>query len=148
MASIDQEIKSNFVNNKQKAVINIMFSSNWIRNLNNEIMAKYKISLQQYNIMRILRGSGDKMSMQKVKERMIDKSPNATRLTDKLVDKGYIKRTRSEEDRRVVFVKITILGLRVLEDLDEPTDKLTTAYDTLTNEEAEQLSNLLDKLRG
>lgn len=148
MASIDQEIKSNFVNNKQKAVINIMFSSNWIRNLNNEIMAKYKISLQQYNIMRILRGSGDKMSMQKVKERMIDKSPNATRLTDKLVEKGYIERTRSEEDRRVVFVKITILGLRVLEDLDEPTDKLTTAYDTLTNEEAEQLSNLLDKLRG
>lgn len=148
MTSIDKEIKSAFANNRQKAVINILFSSNWIRNMNNVVMSKHKISLQQYNILRILRGAGDKMNMQNVKERMIDKSPNATRLTDKLIEKGLIERIRSDDDRRVVYIKVTKLGLDVLLDLDGPTDDLVKTYDTLTEEEAGQLSDLLDKLRG
>lgn len=148
MASIDNEIKSTFGNNKQKAVINIMFSSNWIRNMNNVVLAEYQISLQQYNILRILRGSGDKMNMHNVKERMIDKSPNATRLTDKLIEKALIERIRCDEDRRVVFIKITDLGLNLLKKLDEPIDSISKSFDNLSEEEAEQLSNLLDKLRG
>ena len=110
-----------------------------------EFFKPYGISPQQYNILRILRGSKDKIKVQIVKDRMIERAPNATRLMDKLCDKNLIERERCEHDRRVVYVKISEVGLGLLSSIDNI--KNVSFLDNLSEEEAATLSNLLDKIR-
>jgi len=145
MGDISTDIKSKFVNNKVKAFINIKYTANWLSSRENDFFKPYGISPQQYNILRILRGARDKIKVQVVKERMIERAPNATRLMDKLCDKNLIERERCEHDRRVVFVKITEEGLTLLSNIDD--NKNLSFLDNITEEEALILSNLLDKLR-
>jgi len=145
MGDISTDIKSKFVNNKVKAFINIKYTANWLSSRENDFFKPYGISPQQYNILRILRGAKDKIKVQVVKERMIERAPNATRLMDKLCDKNLIERERCEHDRRVVFVKITKEGLTLLSNIDD--NKNLSILDNITEEEALILSNLLDKLR-
>ncbi len=111
-------------------------------------MAKHGLSMAQFNILRILRGSGKSISVNAIKERMVEKSPNTTRLMDKLLNKGLIVRERCEVDRRIVFVSISDAGLKVLADIDDEVEDAGFFPQTLTDDEAEQLSDLLDKLRG
>jgi MarR family 2-MHQ and catechol resistance regulon transcriptional repressor len=103
MGDISKDINSKFVSNKLKALINIKYTANWLNSKENDFFKPYGISPQQYNILRILRGAKDKIKVQIVKDRMIERAPNATRLMDKLCDKGLIERERCEHDRRVVF---------------------------------------------
>ncbi|MGY8910828.1 MAG: MarR family winged helix-turn-helix transcriptional regulator [Flavobacteriales bacterium] len=145
MGDISKDIKSKFTNNKVKALINLKYTSNWLSSKENEFFKPYAISPQQYNILRILRGAKTKMKVQIVKERMIERAPNATRLMDKLCDKNLIERERCEDDRRVVFVKITNQGLELLTTIDE--NKNISFLENLTEEEAAVLSDLLDKIR-
>ena len=145
MGDISKDIKSKFTNNKVKALINLKYTSNWLSSKENEFFKPYGISPQQYNILRILRGAKTKMKVQIVKERMIERAPNATRLMDKLCDKNLIERERCEDDRRVVFVKITNQGLELLTTIDE--NKNISFLENLTEEEATVLSDLLDKIR-
>ena len=107
MGDIAKDIKSTFPNEHVKALINIKYTANWLDNIGNEFMKPHKITIQQYNILRILRGAGKAVTVKVVKDRMIQKSPNSTRLMDKLCDKGFIERTRCESDRRAVYVKIS-----------------------------------------
>lgn len=147
MAKIDHEIKSKFPNNKTKAIVNVLYTSAWLSNKQNTFLKPYDISPQQYNILRILRGAkGELLTVHSIKERMIDKAPNVTRLVDKLLDKELTSRTRCEHDRRVVWIGITEKGLNLLADL-EPIIKEFDSHSELTEEEAQTLSNLLDKLR-
>ena len=111
MGDISKDINSKFISNKVKALINIKYTANWLNSKENEFFKPYFISPQQYNILRILRGAKDRIKVQIVKDRMIERAPNATRLMDKLCDKKLIKRARCEYDRRVVYVKITDEGL-------------------------------------
>jgi MarR family 2-MHQ and catechol resistance regulon transcriptional repressor len=145
MGDISKDIKSKFTSNKVKALINIKYTSNWLSSRENEFFKPYGISPQQYNILRILRGSKDKIKVQIVKDRMIERAPNATRLMDKLCDKNLIERERCEHDRRVVFVKISEVGLGLLSSIDNI--KNVSFLDNLSEEEAATLSNLLDKIR-
>ncbi len=145
MGDISKDINTSFKNEKLKALINIKYTSNWLNSKENEFFKPYGISPQQYNILRILRGAKDKIKVQIVKDRMIERAPNATRLMDKLCDKSLIERERCEHDRRVVYVKITKQGLALLSTID--VDNTLTYLDNLTDEEAKILSNLLDKLR-
>lgn len=145
MGDISKDIKSSFKNNKVKALINIKYTSNWLSSIENEYFKLYGISPQQYNILRILRGAKDRVKVQIVKSRMIERSPNATRLMDKLCDKNLIERERCENDRRVVYVKITATGLDLLKNIDD--NKTVSFLEKLTEDEAETLSNLLDKIR-
>ena len=101
---IDDEIKTTFQTPQQKAVLNVRYTSNILANSQNNFMARYDLSIPQFNILRILRGAKKELNVNTVKERMIEKSPNTTRLMDKLIEKGLIHRTRCEEDRRVVFI--------------------------------------------
>ena len=87
MGDIAKDINSTFKNDKIKALINIKYTANWIHSLENEFFRPYGISPQQYNILRILRGAGEAIKVQVIKDRMIDRAPNATRLMDKLCDK-------------------------------------------------------------
>lgn len=145
MGDISKDIQSNFKNNKVKALINIKYTSNWLNSQENEFFKPYGISPQQFNILRILRGAKQKMKVQVVKERMIERAPNATRLMDKLCDKNLIARERCDDDRRVVYVKISNKGLELLKTIDG--NKSISFLKNLTEEEAETLSNLLDKIR-
>ncbi|KJD32974.1 MarR family transcriptional regulator [Tamlana nanhaiensis] len=145
MGDISKDIKSKFINNKVKALINIIYTANWINSHQNEYFKTFGISPQQFNILRILRGAGEPLKVQIIKERMIERAPNATRLMDKLCDKALIERLPCPGDRRVVHIAITKKGLELLSaiDLDFNDDLLAN----LTEEEASQLSDLLDKIR-
>jgi DNA-binding MarR family transcriptional regulator len=145
MGDISKDIKSSFVSSKVKALINIKYTSNWLNSKENDFFKPYGISPQQFNILRILRGAKERTKVQLVKDRMIERAPNATRLMDKLCDKNLIERERCEHDRRVVYVKITNQGLELLATIDD--NKNLSFLENLTNKEAEILSNLLDKIR-
>lgn len=145
MGDISKDIQSKFANERIKAIINIKYTANWINSHENEFFRPYGISPQQYNILRILRGAGEPIKVQLIKDRMIERAPNATRLMDKLCDKGYIERVRCEHDRRVVYISITHEGLKLLADIDK--NIKLDFLENLTDEEASVLSNLLDKIR-
>lgn len=145
MGDIKEDIKSSFPNEKAKAMINIMYTANFIQSHQNEFFKPYGISPQQFNILRILRGAGEALKVQTVKERMIERSPNATRLMDKLCTKGLIDRVPCPTDRRVVHVKITSKGLKLLDKIS--TKEVVNIMDKLSSSEAKKLSDLLDKVR-
>ena len=145
MGDISKDIKSRFPSNKVKALINIKYTANWLSSNENEFFKPYGISPQQYNILRILRGAGEAIKVQVIKDRMIERAPNATRLMDKLCDKNFIERIRCDQDRRVVHINISKQGLELLSIIDKSI-KLDF-LENLTEIEAAQLSDLLDKIR-
>lgn len=147
MVTIEEELKSKFKSEQQKAIINLTFTGNWVDNQHNNYMSKFDLSMAQFNILRILRGAKDYLNVRTVKERMIEKSPNTTRLMDKLLDKNFIERKRCEEDRRVVFIRISEKGLNLLSEIDKTFDVDFLNGNNLTEEEARQLNYLLDKIR-
>jgi len=145
MGDISKDINSKFENNKVKALINILYTASWITNIQNSFFKPFGISPQQYNILRILNGANEPLKVQVIKERMIDRSPNATRLMDKLCAKKLIERIPCPGDRRVVHINITVKGKQLLEDIsDNLNDDILK---NITENEATQLSDLLDKLR-
>ncbi|MBJ6368530.1 MarR family winged helix-turn-helix transcriptional regulator [Snuella sedimenti] len=145
MGDLSKEINSTFPSSRVKAMLNIVYTANWINSHQNAFFKPFQISPQQFNILRILKGAGKPTKVQTIKERMIERSPNATRLMDKLCDKQLIKRSPCPGDRRVVFIEITEQGLKLLEEISkELKDDL---LNNLSEEEALQLSNLLDKIR-
>ena len=149
MAKIDAEVKTKFVNERHRFVTNLMYTSGWIKNLFTEDLKPFGISSQQFNILRILRGANDWVAMNDVKDLMIEKAPNATRLSDKLLNKNLIERKRSNTDRRVVYVRISSRGVDLLEEIDEKESEVQVALmRRITEKEANQMSEILDKLRG
>ncbi|QTE24562.1 MarR family winged helix-turn-helix transcriptional regulator [Polaribacter cellanae] len=145
MGDISKDIQSNFKDEKIKALINIKYTANWLNSKENDFFKPYGISPQQFNILRILRGAKKEIKVQLIKDRMIERAPNATRLMDKLCDKNLIERIRCEHDRRVVYVKITEEGLELLSKID--VNKNLSFLENLTEKEASLLSDLLDKIR-
>lgn len=149
MANIEEEIKTKFTNNKDRFITNLVYTSNWFQNQFIEFLKPYQLSLQQFNILRILRGAKDWVTMNDVKALMIDKFPNTTRLSDKLLSKGLIERKRSEEDRRIVYVAISKKGLELLEAIDQDDSINHMKFmDRISDEEAKRCSEILDKMRG
>lgn len=145
MGDISKDINSKFLNNKVRALINIVYTANWINSHQNEYFKTFGISPQQFNILRILRGAGEPIKVQTIKERMIERAPNATRLMDKLCDKDLINRLPCPGDRRVVHIEITKKGLDLLKEIDK--DFKEDLLENLTDAEASELSRLLDKIR-
>lgn len=145
MGDISKDINSKFPNNKVKALLNILYTANWISSCQNEFFKAFGISPQQYNILRILNGANEPLNVQVIKDRMIERSPNATRLMDKLYSKQFIERLPCDHDRRVVKIAITKKGKDLLESIPNNLNK--DLLKNLNENEAEQLSNLLDKIR-
>jgi DNA-binding MarR family transcriptional regulator len=145
---IDDAIQSKFQSPQQKALINVRYTANYLGNIQNNFMSQFDLTMPQFNILRILRGAKEAINVNTVKERMIEKSPNTTRLMDKLIEKGLIERIRCKTDKRVVFLKITDLGLDLLDKIDKNTDIKSLIKANLTDTEANLLSDLLDKLRA
>lgn len=147
MKKIEEIITANFKDEHHKAVINVRYTSNFIGIYFNSQLDQFDLTLAQFNILRILRGTKEQLSIKVVKERMLEKSPNTTRLVDKLIVKEFVERSRCDEDRRIVHVKITEQGLKVLAKLDEQFEE-THFNNNLSDKEALQLNYLLDKFRS
>jgi DNA-binding MarR family transcriptional regulator len=149
MATIDEEIKSKFMHDRHRFTANLVFTAGWIKNLITEFLKPYGISSPQFNILRILRGANDWVAMSEVKNLMVEKAPNATRLADKLLDKELIERQRSDADRRVVYVRISNKGLKLLKKIDDNEDRSHIEFmERITDKEARQMNKILDKMRG
>ena len=146
MGDLAKDINSTFPNNRVKALLNIIYTANWINSCQNEFFKEFGISPQQYNILRILNGADEPLKVQTIKDRMLERSPNATRLMDKLCAKNYIERLPSEHDRRVVKIAITKEGKDLLESIPRNLNK--DLLKNLNEEEALLLSDLLDKMRN
>ena len=147
---IEDEIQTKrFRNERHKATINIVFTSNWITNILEKRASIQQITLQQFNVLRILRGQYPQPATNSiVKERMLDKMPDVSRIIDRLVAKELVSRAKSDNDRRAVDVKITQKGLDALAELEESMMMMDVLQDNISEEECQQLNELLDKLRG
>ncbi|MVN92321.1 MarR family winged helix-turn-helix transcriptional regulator [Mucilaginibacter aquatilis] len=147
---IEDEIQSSkFEDNYHKAVINISYTSGWLSNLLRLNFEKYNLTSQQFNVLRILRGQRPKpVTINMIKERMIDKMSDASRIVDRLVQKELVSRCTNNIDRRAVDIHITNKGLEILDKMDVEFKTSDLFRHNLTEDEASQLSDLLDKLRG
>lgn len=140
--------KIKFTSEQQKAIINIRITSNFIGAKQHQLMSEFDLSMAQFNVLRILRGAKSQLSVHVVKERMIEKSPNTTRLMDKLIEKELINRTRCDHDKRIVFVEITDKGQELLKRIDDKLVEVNFISKGLTDDEASRLNELLDKVRA
>lgn len=147
---IDDEIQSSkFEDNYHKAVVNIAYTEGWLNNTLRCHFGKHNLTRQQFNILRILRGQYPKpATVNLLKERMVDKMSDASRIVDRLVQKELISRCTNNKDRRAVDIRISDKGLEVLATMDAEFKTKDFLKNNLTEEEAGQLSDLLDKLRG
>lgn len=144
---IEDVIQTTFKTPQQKAIVNIRYTSNYLGNFQNAMMGQFDLTMPQFNILRILRGAKDEINVNTVKDRMLEKSPNTTRLMDKLIEKGLINRKKCKEDKRVVNVKITTKGLDLLTEIDQNIEINKIMKPNITDEEANFLSDILDKIR-
>ena len=150
MVKIEKELLMEFKSEHQKLLLNLLFTSNWLKHMDAERLRPHGLSPQQYNILRILRGAeGKKMSMRDVLQRMLDRAPNATRLTDKLIAKGLVLRERCTDDRRVVHLLISAKGKELVNSMDKDAERVVDLVaQKLTKTEAQTVNTLLDKLRS
>jgi len=147
---IDKDIHQNkFRNERHKAMINLLYTYGWTVERLKQFVAEEDITHQQFNILRILRGNHPTpLSTLSIRERMIDKMSDTSRIVDRLVSKGLVKKIVCKKDRRLVDVNITDKGLKLLEKLDRKQDQMDDILDNLSEKEATSLSRLLDKIRG
>lgn len=136
-----------FRNDYQRAEVNLIYTCNWINEKLKQIIDEADITTQQYNILRILRGSKNPISTLQIRDRMLDKMSDTSRIVDRLVKKGLAEKTTCIADKRLVDIRISEKGLVLLEHLDIRNTDIDNIMHNLTEEEALQLSYLLDKVR-
>ncbi|MGF7039591.1 MarR family winged helix-turn-helix transcriptional regulator [Mucilaginibacter lappiensis] len=147
---IDDEIQStNFEDNYHKAAINIAYTAGWLSNFFKCHFDKFNLTQQQFNILRILRGQyPNPATINLLKERMVDKMSDASRIVDRLIQKELVSRCTNNKDRRAVDIRISEQGLQILSKMDEEFRTKDFLKNNMSEEEAAALSDLLDKLRG
>jgi DNA-binding MarR family transcriptional regulator len=147
---INEEIQQQkYRSGYHKLSINILFTHYWLVSHIKTIFKKEDITLQQYNILRILRGSlPTPLSTQQIRNRMIDKMSDTSRIVDRLVLKSLVTKKISETDNRLVDVTINERGLELLAKLDDLEEKTAKIMSNITDQEAYQLSDFLDKLHS
>ena len=147
---LEEEIKqSKFRNEYHKLAVNVIYTYSWLSKLQSQLFIVYHITSNQYNILRILRGQHPKpASINLLRERMLDKMPDASRLVERLRVKGLVKRDLSSHDRRSVDVIISEKGLKLLSEIDKLNKKSDAIFKNLSSGEAKIINDLLDKLRG
>ncbi|MGB3468319.1 MAG: MarR family transcriptional regulator [Cyclobacteriaceae bacterium] len=132
-----------------KAVVNLIFTNNWLNERQNKVFKPFGLTVAQYNVLRILRGQHPKpVTVNLIIERMLDRMSNASRIVDKLEKKGMVIRRQCRTDRRAVDVLISEEGLKLLESMDDQLHTWQSSLKNLTDAECRQLNQLLDKFRG
>lgn len=148
MALEDDIKQEKFQSEHQKASINILYTGSWLYTMNAAWLKKFAITPEQFNVLRILRGSHPKtMMLAEITQRMLDKSSNCTRLVEKLRQKSLVNREICKDNRRQVDISITDKGLLLLKKIDAATPDWDKAIQKLSKTEAKELNRMLDKLR-
>lgn len=147
---LEEAIKSNkFKGDKHRAVVNILYTAYWVRNSFTTEIKEFGITLEQFNVLRILNGKyPEPMRIKDIGSRIIEKSSNVPRIIDRLVAKKLAERNPSKEDKRETLVSITDKGRNVLESATKLVDTNRETIVGLSDEEAAQLHELLEKMRG
>jgi len=146
--SIDKDIhQTTFKSQHQRAIVNLIFTYNWTTEKLQAIFEKENLTMQQFNILRILRGSEKPLSTLQIRERMLDKMSDTSRIVDRLIIKDLAKKIINKADRRLVDVSITSKGKRVLNKLDLKDDQIAGIMQALSEKEAKAFNKLLDKIR-
>jgi DNA-binding MarR family transcriptional regulator len=150
MASIEDEIKQpRFRDCYQKVAINLLFTASWLQGLQQDFFKTYGITVQQFNILRILRGQHpNRISGVEIKGRMLDRNSDISRLVDRLLKKNLISKHLRPGDKRATDVAITEQGLSLLSQIDKELEAREKQMFGLTEDECNRLSDLLDKSRG
>jgi DNA-binding MarR family transcriptional regulator len=146
---LENEIQQQkFKSIQQKLMVNLIYTTNWINAKHDVLFKGSQITIQQYNVLRILRGQyPNPCSIKLIKERMLDRMSDASRIVDKLNAKKLLKRTEARNDRRCVDVVITEKGLQLLKSLDYIDETSEQLFNSLSSNEINMLNDLLDKLR-
>ncbi len=150
MKSLEEAIKqkSSFRNPYHKATVNLIYTGRWIINLHNELFSEFGLTIQQYNVLRILKGQyPHAVTVKLIQLRMLDKASDASRVVEGLRKKGLVQREPNPKDRRRVDVIITQKGLRLLGSIEEKSRQMDGFLSNLNNEEITLLNTLLDKIR-
>jgi len=147
--SLEQDIQQKkFRNEYHKVFVNLLYTVGWLKDRTKAIFEREEITAQQFNILRILRGSHPKpLSTQAIRDRMLEKMSDTSRMVDRLIVKGLVKKVICPTDRRLVDVQITEKGRKLLERIDTCDDEMDEIVRGLNEKEAHQLNQLLDKLR-
>lgn len=145
---IEKDIQqTNFRNEFQKMSINIIYTANWLNEKMGQILSTEDITQQQYNILRILRGSECPLSTLKIRERMLDKMSDTSRIVDRLIVKDLVEKTACVKDKRLVDITVTKKGLQLLEKLDALNEQIDSILNGVSEKEAHTINQILDKLR-
>ncbi len=146
--SLEKEIQqTRFRNERQKAMINLTYTQNWMNERFKQFLDRFNLTAQQFNILRILRGAGIPLSTLQIRERMLDKMSDTSRIVDRLILKDLVQKTICKHDKRLVDVMITEEGLTILKKIDMLANEMDDLVSGLTEAEAKTLNKLLDKIR-
>ncbi len=145
----DEIHQKKFRNDRQKVMVNLLFTHNWLTHRIKVYLEHYGISLPQYNILRIIHGSHPQpLTTSVIASRMLDKASDASRIVERLHKKGWVEKKVCENDKRLVDVIMTQEGLDLMKKLNQTNDQLDGIISNLTEKDTRLLNNLLDKMRG
>ena len=146
---IEKDIQQScFRNEFQKMGINLIYTANWLNEKIAQILANEEITQQQYNILRILRGSECPLSTLKIRERMLDKMSDTSRIVDRLIAKGLVEKNACLKDKRLVDITISKKGLVLVDKLDQFNNQIDAVLKGVDEKEAQTINQLLDKIRA
>ena len=144
---IEDEIQSSFKNQYQKAGVNLVYTGNWYIYYSAVFFKRFNLTGSQYNILRIVRGANRQVSIKYIKERMLDRVSDVSRVAEKLKNRGLIARAESEMDRRLVDISITPAGIELLETIEPELKQLDKFFTHLTDSELADFNRLMNKIR-
>ena len=145
---IEQDIQqASFRNEFQKMGINLLFTANWLNEQIGKILSEEGVTQQQYNILRILRGSATPLSTLKIRERMLDKMSDTSRIVDRLIAKELVLKNTCEKDKRLVDITLSPKGLQLVDQLDQFNDRIDALLKGINESEAKTMNQILDKIR-
>ncbi len=146
---IEKDIQqTNFRNEYQKLGINLLYTANWLNENVGKFLEQEEITQQQYNILRILRGSEVPLSTLQIRERMLDKMSDTSRIVDRLIVKELVAKSICPTDKRLVDITLTDKGYALVEKLDQLNDQIDGLLKGVTENEAKTINEILDKLRS
>jgi DNA-binding MarR family transcriptional regulator len=145
---IEKDInQASFKSEYQKGIVNMVYTYNWVTERLKNLFEKNGLTMQQFNILRILRGSPTPLSTLQIRERMLDKMSDTSRIVDRLIVKGLVKKLTSKTDKRLVDITISDKGKKLLQKMDRHDTDIESIIQGLSLTEAKTLNKLLDKIR-
>jgi DNA-binding MarR family transcriptional regulator len=128
--------------------INLLFTANWLNEQIGKMLSEEGVTQQQYNILRILRGSATPLSTLKIRERMLDKMSDTSRIVDRLIAKELVVKNTCEKDKRLVDITLSPKGLDLVDQLDQFNERIDALLKGINESEAQTMNQILDKIRA